>query len=131
MRLSEAIATGRVTIEKWIAGEIEGCALGMAANGAGIEINYAVVERQWPWLKWVHPGGCPAWPCAENGEYNREDYLNLIGHIFDEHVLMDEHPTNQPWTLDQLIDWVRSVEPAEKEAPVVAEEQGRRLLVAK
>ena len=41
-------------------------------------------------------------------------YYSVIAHIFDYHVM-----TTGQWTLDQLIDWVRSVEPDE---PVEASE---------
>ena len=35
-------------------------------------------------------------------------YYSTIAHIFDYHVM-----TTGQWTLDQLIDWIRSVEPDE------------------
>jgi len=34
----------------------------------------------------------------------------VVVHLFNDHVM-----TRKDWTLDQLIDWVRSVEPADPE----------------
>jgi hypothetical protein len=51
-------------------------------------------------------------------------YMIGIVHVFNYHVC-----TVKDWTLDQLIDWIRTIEPAEEEAPVAAEEP--RVLAAK
>jgi len=46
--------------------------------------------------------------------------MNIIVHLFNYHVM-----TKKDWTMDQLIDWVRSVEPPdpEEDAPKVNEEK--------
>lgn len=54
--------------------------------------------------------------CSRTGIYAVSDNVCCaIAHVFNEHIY-----GKQDWTLDQLIDWVRSVEPAEPE-PAIAE----------
>ena len=105
MKLSDAIDIGRVTIEKWTLGHLEGCALGMAANAVGCEYSYSDIEKHWPWIT-EHPGKCPL--CNRVFFYPCDTTMMLIAHLFDTHVMDFDDIT-----LDQLIDWVRSVEPAE------------------
>ena len=103
-----------------------GCALGMAGKACGLRMrtlscrilgiripsqdDYTSIERRWPWLMRVFN---ETLPCGCEPEEDSDDFEDAIVHIFDEHVCMnDEH-----WTLEQLVDWVRSVEPAEEEQP--------------
>jgi hypothetical protein len=119
MRLSEAIALGSLTMEKWKAGYLDGCALGMAANAVGCQRDYDRLVEKWPWI-----GGtqrmmlCPVSSCQHVGYgKNSDSVMNLpictnvmacmIAHIFDYHVMKND------WKLEQLVDWVRSIEPAE------------------
>jgi hypothetical protein len=126
MRLSDAIATGRVTIEKLEAGLLKSCVLGMALNAIGRSdatdesvpckvSGYAVIQATWPWTstRIRHP----LW-----GHY--EYAYALIYQLFDDFVM------KRRMTLDELIDWVRSVEPAEPE-PAVAESLQSTELVEK
>lgn len=121
IRLSDAIALGRKVVEP-AKGLIlstdgkRGCALGMGFVGAGLsysgsQVNcYLDIKEKWDWLC-LHTN---KWPCFCNRGLTV--YMDLIAHIFDNHVR-----SRQDWTLDQLIDYVRSIEPPESEsaAPVV------------
>jgi hypothetical protein len=122
MRLSEAILLGSATLTatpyRVMDGDGGGCALGMGfcAVGARTEWEAVAMSRkgQWIWLKEPFtdsvPCGCPddnAWlgMARAIGKY---DHRAVLAHIFNEHVCGDN-----TWTLEQLVDWVRSVEPAE------------------
>ena len=132
MLLSIAIATGRFMVNPKdnvlvTHREDEGCALGMAGLAAGLsawdmrtpefsfcgkkfkaEENYEVIEELWPWLCKQAPTTFPCGCQYPTDEYVKDD---VIIHLFDLHVFGEKD-----WTLDQLIDWVRSVEPQETEA---------------
>ena len=117
MRLSDAIATGRTIVMPHaytiFNSPKEGCALGMGLLGAGGHYSEAPFENpdnpykqlteRWPWLE--SPCAAPC-GCIEA----QVNVFDVIGHIFDRHVIDDGS-----WTLDRLIDWVRSVEPSEAE----------------
>ena len=107
MRLSDAIALGRTLIKSvpYYRNDTNGggCALGMAdvAIGSTDSLNH------YPWTcaegsKFDLPCGC------EKVILNHQWASRIIVHIFNEHVHGDGD-----WTLDRLIDWVRSVEPIE------------------
>lgn len=98
MRLSDAIAMGRTLCEPKRA-TIYGCAMGMANHAIGGMIGYCTVEKAWPWIV----NNLFVAPCKCSGTKNG---AGVIIHLFDFHVM-----TLGDWTLDQLIDWVRSVEP--------------------
>lgn len=117
MQVSEAMAMGRTLLEPMrgfvLAAGGRGCALGMAGLAEGLPLktytarygdvaNYGTIEKHWPWLITETPA-CPV--CTHVSDC----YLDAIAHIFDMHVAN----CKPQWTLDQLIDWVRSVEPAE------------------
>lgn len=118
MRLSNAVATGRTLIIPTrgviLMDPDHGCALGMGLAGAGVPYKKveamhseaACVRAQWPWLTdWFHL------PCSCQMGKSANTAFNIIGHVFDCHI-MGRAPD---WTLDQLIDWICSVEPAEPE----------------
>lgn len=110
MRLSDAIMLGSTTC-KMVPCDIDFCAIGAALNALGIpkslDLCLAPVRhrgniamRIWPWLsKPSHPS-VHTW-----------SYFNLIAFRFDNQVC------NGLMTLEQLVDYVRSVEPAEDESP--------------
>jgi hypothetical protein len=109
MRLSDAMATGRVTIDKLEAAKLSGCILGMACNAVGIKTNlqrypYPQIMKKWPWLK----GQTECRACGHG--HGTTDFMHAIWHQFDS-LVMYERPS---MTVDELIDWVRSVEPAEE-----------------
>ena len=116
MRLSDAIAMGRVLViprpEVILIDREHGCALGMGLAGSGFLATdfdirgtkpYEALVKNWPWLE-SEAGSVP----CQCGFLGRTWHFDVIGHIFDSHVVGDGR-----WTLDQLIDWIRSVEPAE------------------
>ncbi len=109
MKLSEAMALGRVLLKPKAMFLTDGCALGMALTAIGVKIEKpCFIEEptiQWPWLKKF----CNR-PCSCGGLYF--SYTQAIAHVFDCHVM--SKMWNQQWTMDQLIDWIKSVEPAEE-----------------
>jgi hypothetical protein len=114
MRLSEAIALGRtlcVSVPfKQDDGEGGGCALGMAARAVGKERMYGLQQIFECDFKVIGQ------PCASPCGCGIDNWFSQtvgesITHVFNKHVHGDK-----TWTLDQLIDWVRSVEPAETQA---------------
>jgi len=120
MRLSDAIATGRVIVmpaRQMYGNGVRGCALGMAAKAAGLSFTVPghpiseLISKEWPWM--AMPRYLPPCDCRPDRRPD-SDAHSLITHIFDAHVY---HFGD--WTLDQLIDWVRSVEPAEPDEVAV------------
>jgi len=114
MRLSDAIALGRTLLTPY-AGVIEyngkGCAIGMGLKACGKSANVhdALTDAGWGWtgnFNIPHPMPCGCTRYEVNIGMNHGG--SLIAHLFDFHVF-----GKRDWTLDQLIDWVRSVEPAE------------------
>lgn len=98
MRLSEAMMLGSTTC-KMVPGDWNSCALGCAGNAVGIE-EYAtfqgrgreeVIAIKWPWIE------------ARNDDGNR--WMGEIWYRFD-HDVCDGN-----MTLEQLVDYVRSIEP--------------------
>lgn len=113
MRMSAAIATGRVLIAPQpgaiFGNNDSGCALGMALRAVNSNEADSIAEL-WPWtleVRGFHPCGCTRLNCSP---FNVNPGAQSIAHMFDKHVFGD-----CTWTLDQLIDWVRSVEPVEPE----------------
>ena len=113
MRLSDAIALGRMLALPWERGNRGGgrkCAMmlaGLAANG---DCGDFITN-----LPFAASDSTVTLPCICKGLEGEWPCLNGIGnmrratmHVFNHHVC-----TVGDWTLDQLIDWVRSVEPAE------------------
>ena len=114
--LSVAILLGRHTIEHPNACDIEACAIPMALNAVGISsagedvfdrliTPYHTLTDYWPWLcgkqiecPWCHTdiGGGAIMGAA------------VVFHPFDHHV------SNGEITLEQMCDWIRSIEPAEE-----------------
>ena len=117
MKLSNAIATGRVLLRAHAGIFVEGgygCALGMAYKASGLVaeskiLGYTMNEcfKAWPWTMQL-----PKTPLCDCyvGDCNLGQ---MITHLFDTHVMQAADCKVEAWTLDQLIDWVRSVEPAE------------------
>lgn len=125
MKLSDAIALGRVLVKPkanfLVDGEGSGCALGMALTAVGKKIEMPSFleepEIEWPWLKKV----CGYHFCSC---FYGVSYSQAIAHIFDGHVM--KSMALEPWTLDRLIDWVRSVEPKESKKRITNGKTGRR-----
>lgn len=123
MRLSEAILLGSVSVRplaghmiKFENGETFGCALGMACISAAVPVfKSKQIYDEWPWLQAVF-----ALPCCCGGDVFLAS--SVIVHIFDYHIMGSYHPY---WTLEQLVDWVRSVEPPEPDQEQVSGVSGR------
>ena len=124
MRLSDAIALGRTLVTKPIAHYFYdpstncACARGMACLAVGATGGIGDVEKTiWPWLanNIVDPCQCKnyfSWR-KESDVYG--PVYSAINHLMYHVVgVRDGKPFPQTWTLDQLIDWVRSVEPNEE-----------------
>jgi hypothetical protein len=96
MRLSEAMMLGAATC-KMEAYDIDTCALGSALNAVGVPqrswdpldsiFRYRQVESRWPWV------------------YSSPVGLTQIVDLFDRKVCSGE------MTFEQLVDYVRSIEP--------------------
>lgn len=99
MRLSTAIMLGAATC-KMEAGNINSCAYGAALNAMGIPLEvdgmqdggprYFAIEGLWPW--------------TVDGELWHREAAKVI-------TLFDSRVCDGRMTLEQLVDWVRSVEP--------------------
>jgi len=118
MRLSDAIALGRTLCLPWEKGNRgtgfdRRCALqlaSLAANGGKDWLeNLPAMQASFGYkLTVAVPCGCRdegEWPHDGNASLHR-----AVMHMFNHHVC-----TLGDWTLDQLVDWVRSVEPPELE----------------
>lgn len=121
MRISDALALGRYLI-KPLAGirlssdGTQGCAWGMIETAApstyGKLLNRGIITSA------ILPCDCATPLIIGNGmlRESRSMFCNLsqiIVHLFNYHVM-----TRHDWTMDQLIDWVRSVEPPDPEEKV-------------
>jgi hypothetical protein len=108
MKPSEAILLGS-TQYRAVPGQLftppdGACVWGMALAAVGAKQlvsscnDLAPVYGLWPWTfqKGSVPCGCPCFHI---------NYARVIAHLFDRHV------ATAYWTLEQLVDWVRSVEP--------------------
>lgn len=116
MLLSDAIATGRTLVVRCVAGGStrqkaqpgDGCVLDMAALAVGKRL-WTDAKEIWPWLSLQYEPESTTYESAIYGRFDVDVQKGLL-------------------TLDQLIDWVRSVEPAEPEPqsePTIAEGYAR------
>ncbi len=120
MKLSEAILLGSTVLApqagKQYSSETKaGCALGMAAIANGCtfrpitqfdERDRRTLGTEGVWGTWVitmvrRP--CKCWRIVVPREMRIKD---IIAHIFDYHVMVKKN-----WTLEQLVEWVKTVEP--------------------
>ena len=126
MKLSEAILLGSTVVTPRASGQYydrqnEGCALGMAAIARGCTFGPARspvakqdrrtlgTEEVWgPWVLEVAQRPCDCWRFRVPREMRIKD---IIVHIFDRHVMQKKN-----WTLDRLVAWIKTVEPAEDPA---------------
>ena len=112
MKLSEAIILGS-TVYRPLAGGLahdpsrQTCAFMMAAAALSKPAClWAEAPTTWPWLmrQLAHvPCGCRAWD-----RYLSANYMTAIIHIFACHV------ATQEWTIEQLADWIATVEPQDE-----------------
>lgn len=101
MRLSEAMLLGSTTC-KMVPGDWNSCALGCAGNAVGLapgvkakgEDRAKLIHAVWPWLA-----------DSPNLMSSGEEIVGLIWQQFDYDVC------GGTMTLEQLVDYVRSIEP--------------------
>ncbi len=120
MKLSDAILLGSTLLagkpgRQYFSDGQAGCALGMAAIAKGCSFTnvYGVpreerrtlgAENVWgDWVLVVMERPCNCWRWRVPREMRIKD---IIAHLFDYHVVAKKN-----WTLDQLVAWVKTVEP--------------------
>jgi hypothetical protein len=119
MRLSDAIVLGRTLANGPVSHIFYdpftncACARGMACLAIGRQEEAGHAEREvWKWVNregFALPCGCGMGPTYAWSVIN-----HLMCHVTG---MRDGREFPATWTIDQLIDWVRSVEPQEAEAP--------------
>lgn len=102
MKLSEAMMLGSTTC-KMQATNWNTCAMGAAANAVGVPqgiatARLAAIKKIWPWLKGDSAD-------ANFPRFGPAHHLAAIWRRFDNRVVWGE------MTLEQLVDYVRSIEP--------------------
>lgn len=121
MQISTAIELGRVMVREMTSSlfiRADGdcaCAIGMAELAIGRKMHDdEAVYAAWPWLRELQQFTCPACGLSLLNEGK-----NFIGHVMG-HVMgtisigRDAYgDCKKTLTLDQLIAWVKSVEPSE------------------
>jgi hypothetical protein len=120
MKLSEAILLGSTVLAPKAGGQLfaekkAGCALGMAAVARGCSFRSVTqfdpkdrrtLGTEGVWGNWVltpvaRP--CQCWRLLLPRQMRIKD---IIAHLFDHHVMRRRN-----WTLEQLVEWVKTVEP--------------------
>jgi hypothetical protein len=100
MRLSEAMMLGAATC-KMEPGDIRSCAIGAGLNAEGDQSfaigRYFAASRIWPWLGELKT--------LRGDRFLVPDMMGRITRRFDDEVCYGE------MTLEQLVDYVRSIEP--------------------
>jgi hypothetical protein len=116
MRLSDAMMLGSTTC-KMVAAEINTCALGAALNAMGFpnidkkdlsQVRYDELRRLWPWLaneEYEDRDGYSS--TGLRAVYSRFDFLVCAGKM----------------TFEELVDYVRSIEPPEPEEQIEEEQE--------
>ncbi len=110
MRLSEEIRLGSLLVQEPTAWDVRACAIGMAnlsvgyvANGKYDSNAYGQILNRHRWT------GDSVFPCPLGCERKEAPLscsgMSMVHHLFDGHVMQAE------MTIEQLVDWVRSVEP--------------------
>ncbi len=118
MRISEAIALGRTLIQP-LAGvhltgdQTQGCAWGMVQMAAGRD-NMQALHIASNRIFLTLPCGCTG-NIIKGGmtlgrSTGREALDIAIVHLFNDHVM-----TKKDWSMEKLIDWLATVEPADPE----------------
>lgn len=117
MKLSDAIRLGSLLVAEPQAGDIDACAVTMAVLATGgcqsDKTYYTDLNEQWPWLAQTIID-CP---CENKHRMTLRSDGKLHGSAivfipFDEHVMGDKS-----MTIEQLADWIASIEPEEAESP--------------
>lgn len=116
MKLSEAMMLGSVTCEMKAA-DLNVCALGAAANAVGLpkkEDCYFgnrlhVISNRWPWIRETSNGKhghSDEYVSRFGGNPRESSWAEQIFYRFDRSVVWE-----RSMSLEQLVDYVRSIEP--------------------
>jgi hypothetical protein len=126
MKLSEAILLGSTVLapqagRQYSSETKSGCALGMAAIAKGATFHQVRAVSQYDrrtlgtegvWGAWVLTMArrpCDCWRLLVPREMRIKD---IIAHVFDYHVMRKRN-----WDLEQLVAWVKTVEPDDAPPP--------------
>ena len=126
MRLSDAIRLGSLLVENPEALNLSSCALGMAIRASGIsstrfrDQELVALWERYPWAKTTH-APCPI--CNADLTFG-----SLVFHPFDYHVMGLNDPKNVTMTIEQLADFVDSIDPTPREAVSTETVQETRLV---
>jgi hypothetical protein len=126
MKLSDAILLGSTLLapqagRQYSAETQSGCALGMAAIATGCTYRRVpampgqesrTLGVEGVWGTWTLERMRRPCKCFFLFLPRKMRVKDIIAHLFDCHVV-----TKKNWTLDQLVDWVRTVEPSEPAQP--------------
>ncbi len=127
MKLSEAILLGSTVLapqagRQYSSETKAGCALGMAAIANGCTFRPTTqfkqndrrtlgVEGVWgSWVLTIVGRPCKCWRWVAPREMRIKD---IIAHLFDYHVMEKKN-----WTVEQLVEWVKTVEPNDATPPL-------------
>jgi hypothetical protein len=107
LELDEAIRIGSLLVQEPKVGDINACVLGMAAKAVGCKETRvlpitAFIKREWPWLGTRNVASCPQCGLGLMGS-------ERVWHLFDRHIMED-----RTMTIDQLADYVATIEPKEE-----------------
>jgi len=118
MRISTGIALGSTMIKPLAGRHLNedrsaGCAWGMVSMATPNEADRLINEGMD--IKIMLPCGCKgniigSGLCLVNRPDGTDTLTMGIVHLFNDHVM-----TKKDWTMERLIDWVRTVEPADPE----------------
>lgn len=131
MRLSEAILLGSTQL-KAVAGVLWRRLRFGHGEKSGRRTGEGITNYYW---RWLYLTLVPR-PCQCQRFHDRLRACDGVTHLFDDHIMAKGSPRQREerWTLEQLVDWVRSVEPADQAekqalnlyAPACAEETAEK-----
>lgn len=133
MKISIAMALGRTMIFPIAGthlnhGKTGGCAWGMVEVAA--PSSFGGAWRRAIYFRTLPPCGCTGAVLGNGMCVVKIDHIcdlgHMIVHLFNDHVM-----TKKDWTLDQLIDWVASVEPPDPEEEVIRKEIHEEILACR
>lgn len=131
IKLSEAIELGHLVLPVGHHGFYEvgggktgGCVFEMACLAVGSK-KWSRAPKTWSWLNKKDHIKCPVANCHRT----YEDNFWTIIHVFDQHVVWTACYL-EPWTFEEMLDWIRSIEPAEKPIRQEKVEKSGQLVLA-
>lgn len=126
MKLSEAVRLGSLLVPEPQAGNVQACAITMAALATGFKMAehplhgdwYGYIAQRWPWTI-TAKAACPCGKLHLPARSNSDGLLHgseVIWGPFDEHVAI---ASSHQMTIEQLADWIASIEPEETDEATV------------